>query len=205
MCKTVLKAEIKALFVILCFFGGFLLLLWGTSLLGFETQDSKMLAGTTLAELILWLGIVAAIYLCLHLHAHFIIFYHFMKFTLQKIPFTIRDCEHEAILAQHRPNIAVLWRFTNSPFGSIGCYPWVAFIPDSSNRISVSKLPLLGLAVSALVLVDCFSAPRLWNISFAIFYFSGFLLQILSGLRSFQNQWEKHGAKPAQWPFEKSV
>lgn len=206
--KIILASEIKALIVITTIFLGLFLFLaifsFFSSFLGLETKDDQMIKQITLIELVSVAGIIMAIYFILHLHAHLIILYHVVKFTLKKIPFSIWDADHESIVAERRTDVAVLWRFTTSPFGSIGCYPWLAFVPGSSNRISVSKLPVLGLAVSVLLLISCFFSPRVWNISFFIFYLSGYLCQVLSGLQSFQNQWQKYGAKVTKWPFENS-
>jgi hypothetical protein len=206
--KTILKAEIKASSLIAAFFLCLILFIFALSFLGLETKDSRMIKHTTLIELVSVVGIVVVAYLILHLHAHLIILYHGIKFTLKKIPFLLLNADDKLILPEQRKYVAIIWRFTTSSFGYTRCHPWVAFVPDSSAEISISKLPFLGALVLALLLSFTFlifdTGTLLFFLSccFCFLYFVGYLLQLLSTLQSFKNQWLGHGAKDTKWPFK---
>lgn len=176
--------------------------------LGLDTKDTSMMAQVGLSELLWVIGSLFLAYFILHLHAHLIILYHAFAFALRKIPVSILSADHESILAERRDRAAIIWRFTTSPFGSIGCYPWIAFVPESRAKGSVSKLPWLGPIIVviqlglAFLIFETGTWPFILACIFCFLYFCGYLLQILSTLQSFEKQWKEHGAKHTQWPFK---
>lgn len=209
--KIIFLAELEALLYIAVFFVGLCLFIVILGFLGLDTKDTRMMAQTSLSEFLWVIGGLFLTYLTLHLHAHFIILYHALAFALRKTPVSILSADHESILAERRDRIAIIWRFTTSPFGSIGCYPWIAFVPESLVKVSVSKLPWLGLVIVVIQLGLAFLIfkkgmwPFILACVFCFFYFCGYLLQILSTLQRFEKQWKEHGAKHTKWPFKKSV
>lgn len=206
--KIVFLAEIKALFSIAIFFIGLCLFIVVLGFLGLDTKDSRMMAQTSLSEFLWIVGGLFLTYFTLHLHAHVIILYHVLAFALRKTPVSILSADHESISAEQRDRVAIIWRFTTSPFGSIRCYPWIAFVPESLVEISVSKLPWLGLIILCIQLGLAFlifkKGTWLFILAcvFCFFYFVGYLLQILSASQKFEKQWKNHGAKHAKWPFK---
>lgn len=205
--KIIFLAELKALLYIAAFFIGLCLFIVVLGFLGLDIKDSRMMAQMSLSEFLWVFGSLFLIYFTLHLHAYLIILYHAFAFALRKTPVSILSADHESILAERRDRVAVIWRFTTSPFGSIRCYPWIAFVPESAVKVSVSKLPWLGLVVVVIQLGLTFlifekgTWPFILACVFCFFYFGGYLLQILSALQSFEKQWKEHGAKHAKWPF----
>lgn len=210
--KVIFLAELEALLFITVSFIFLFVCLWllGVVLgfLGLDTKDKQMMEQLSFSEFFGVIGVLFLIYLVLHLHAHFIILYHALAFALRKIPVAILSADHKSIAAEQRNQVAVIWRFTTSPFGSIGCYPWIAFVPESRAKISVSKLPWLGPIIVVILLGLAFlifetgTWPFILACVFCFLYFCGYLLQILSTLQSFEKQWKEHGATHGKWPFK---